>query len=84
MKDYGIVKSNNRPQEIEITENSVIIASNIEPYEEQDFNGQTVSGYKYNYKVYTKDEYLMLNIQSIQELEDELSAAKVLLGLEEE
>ena len=78
MKDYGIVKSDNRPQEVEIKENEVFVASNIQPYEEE-MEGHVMSGYKYNYKVYSKDEYYSSTIAALQE---ELTAAKILLGVE--
>ena len=58
MKDYGVIYGTVEPQPIEITATSVFIASNVEPYEEEDCE-HTVSGYKYNYKEYDKDEYLL-------------------------
>ena len=81
MKNYGIVYGSVEPQAIEITPTSVFIASNIEPYEEQ-IDDITISGYKYNYVEYSKDEYLLQQTNNINALQEELAAAKVLLGVE--
>ena len=81
MKDYGVIYGTVEPQPIEITATSVFIASNVEPYEEE-VGEHTVSGYKYNYKEYSKDEYLLQQAASIASLQEELAAAKVLLGVE--
>ncbi len=81
MKDYGIITGPVSPQAIEITSNSVFIASNITPYE-ADVGEHHISGYQYNYKEYTKDEYLLMQANNIAALQEELSAAKILLGVE--
>jgi len=84
MKDFGIVKGSNRPQEIEITSNNVFVATNIQEYTET-IDGRETSGYKYNYVCYPKDEYILLMAQNqtdIAALREELEAAKVLLGVE--
>ena len=84
MINYGIVKSSFRPQPIEITNNNVFIASNIEEYEEL-VEGKEINGYKYNYISYTKDEYILLLAQNnidMTALREELDAAKILLGVE--
>lgn len=59
MINYGIVKGFQRPQEIEVTDTTVFIASNIEPCV-LDVNNQDVDGFQYDYRAYTKDEYLIL------------------------
>ena len=81
MKNYGIVYGSVQPQAVEITPTSVFIASNIEPYETI-INGNTVIEYKYNYVEYSKDEYLLQQTNSITALQEELAAAKVLLGVD--
>ena len=81
MKDYGKVQSLNQPQEIEIKENKVFIASNIETYT-QTIEGHEESGYQYDYVEYTKDEYIAILSHQSQRLEEELAAAKILLGVE--
>lgn len=81
MKDYGVIYGTVEPQPIEITATSVFIASNVEPYEEE-VGEHTASGYKYNYKEYDKDEYLLQQAASISSLQEELAATKILLGVE--
>ena len=81
MKDYGIIKGSVEPQPIEITPTSVLIASDIEPYTD-DLEGHTVSGYQYHYIEYTKDEYLLQQSNSLNSLQEQLEAAKILLGVD--
>lgn len=81
MKDYGIIYGSVEPQAIEITSNSVFVASNVTPYQEE-IDGHSISGYKYNYIEYSKDEYLLQQTNNINALQEELAAAKVLLGVE--
>ena len=75
------VRSSTRPQEIEFTQNYVLVASNITPYEEE-FDGHINSGYEYECTQYTKDEYMLAQANKISALEEELSAAKILLGVD--
>ena len=81
MKNYGIIYGSVEPSAIEITPTSVFVASNIEPYE-QEMENQTIHGYKYNYIEYSKDEYLLQQTTNKSALQEELAAAKVLLGVE--
>lgn len=85
MINYGRVKSSTRPEPMEITATSVFIASNITEYTE-DLDGITVNGYEYDYVGYDKDEYLTTvaldNVRAINELMDELQAAKIILGVD--
>ena len=81
MKNYGIIYGQTEPPSIEITQTSVFIATDITPYE-QEIEGHQISGYKYNYVEYSKDEYLLQQTNSIAALQEELAAAKVLLGVE--
>lgn len=81
MINYGRIKGQVEPPEIEMTNTSVFIASNIEPYTET-IDDVTINGYEYDYVSYTKDEYLLQQNQSIRALQEELAAAKVLLGVE--
>ena len=68
------VRSATEPQAIQFTANSVFIASNITPYEEV-VDGHTLTGYQ-------KDAYLVSQMERIASLEQELSAAKILLGVD--
>lgn len=85
MINYGKVRSSEIPQETQITTDYVYVASNIEPYELLN-EDKILTGYEYDYIAYTKDEYIQLileeNSKTITELEDELSAVKILLGVE--
>lgn len=85
MINYGKIQSSERPQEIEITESKVFIAENITPYEKE-IDEHFIQGFEYNYKEYTKDEYIQLmneeNSKAIANLQEELAAAKILLGVE--
>ena len=84
MINYGKVKSSFRPQEIELTSDKVFVATNIENYEEV-IDGREVSGYKYDYICYSKDEYILLMAQNsadVATLREELEATKILLGVE--
>lgn len=81
MTNYGIVKSFDRPQAIEMTNNMVFIASNIEPCELEGGDGK-IDGFQYNYVSYTKDEYLLHQNEQIAALAQQLEAAKILLGVD--
>lgn len=71
MKNYGIQCGTVRPQEIQITPESVFIAENIEPYTSE-IEGHEISGFKYNYIQYTKDEYILKLAQANLKLEQDL------------
>ena len=81
MKNYGQVQSLNQPQEIEIKEDKVFIASNIQSYTIE-VEDKEENGYEYDYVEYSKDEYIALLSQQSQQLAEELAATKVLLGVE--
>lgn len=81
MINYGRVRGTEMPPELQITSSSVFVASNIEPYEEA-VDDVIMSGYEYDYISYTKDEYIIKNAEAINELSEELAAAKILLGVE--
>lgn len=81
MISYKNVRSNDKPQDIEITETQVFLAKNIEEYSEI-IEDHEVSGYKYDYFIYTKDEFLLESASQIESLKEELEATKILLGVE--
>lgn len=85
MINLGTTYSTEMPKTIEITDKKVFVAANIQPCEvEQDF-GIRVSGYQFNLTEYDKDEYILLMAQQVAKvdaLEDELAAAKILLGVD--
>ena len=83
--DYGRIQSTEKPQDVEMTDTQVFVADNIEEYEKE-MDDYTVQGFEYDYKSYTKDEYIQLlndkNARAIAALQEELAAAKILLGVE--
>lgn len=81
MKIHNNMQSVVRPQEIEITANAVFVADNITSYSEN-IDGRYFNGYTYNCTEYTKDEYLLLQSTRIAALQEELDAAKILLGVD--
>lgn len=68
MTNYGVVKSFNRPKDIEITSTSILLASNITPCE-LEVGDSKIQGYKYNYYGYTKDEYIKYLHDSLIEVQ---------------
>lgn len=85
MKNYGLVYSFSRPTEVELTATKVYVATNIEECIIEK-SGQELNGFKYNYYSYTKDEYIQKitedNATTVSQLEEELNATKILLGVE--
>lgn len=81
MTNFGRVRGSQKPENIEITSTTVFVASNITPYEEE-IDDKIISGYEYDYVSYTKDEYIYNINKTVEELQDELEATKILLGVE--
>ena len=75
------VRSSVQPQEVTVLANSVLVASNITPYEEE-VDDKIITGYEYDCIEYSKDEYLVLQTEKVVALEQELQAAKILLGVD--
>lgn len=81
MVNYGKVLSKDRPQEVTITDTAVFVASNIQPFSEE-IEGYLETGYSYDCVEYTKNEYLVHQNEKMSSLEEELRAAKILLGVD--
>ena len=85
MTNYGRVRGSTIPQEVETTETMVFVASNIATLTEV-IDNETITEYEYDYIGYTKDEYIQYltdkNAQAINDLQEQLQAAKILLGVE--
>ena len=81
MTNFGKQYSTNRPPEVEFTSDYVFLATDITPYSEE-IEGRQISGFYYNYVQYSKDEFLLQQQTSIAALQEELRAAKILLGVE--
>ena len=78
------VRGNGVPNSVLMLNNQVVIPSNIHQYSQETDNG-TINGYEYDCDIYTKDQYIILmagQTQKIAELEDQLAAAKILLGVD--
>lgn len=85
MKIIEHIYSNGTPDPIIIANNCVYIPENIQEITKETEDG-LINEYEYSCKVYDKDEYIILMSQQtnrIAELEDELAAAKILLGVDE-
>lgn len=74
MIDYGEVYSNIRPENIDVKETMVFVATDIEEYEQEEERG-----YKYNLIGYDKNEYIRLISTKNEQLESELSNAQMAL-----
>ena len=81
MVDYGKVLSREQPQEVTITASSVFVASDIQPFTKE-IEGYIEEGYEYNLKEYSTSEYLLHQDEKMSSLEEELKAAKILLGVD--
>ncbi|WP_455057708.1 hypothetical protein [Jutongia sp.] len=57
MIDYGKTRSAVRPDDVEITETKVFVASNIKNFSET-MDGQEIKGFEFNLVEYEKDEYI--------------------------
>lgn len=75
------VQSSVQPQEIEITPDAVFIAKNIHEYT-TNIDDHIQTGYEFDCIEYTKDEYLIVQNEKIATLEQELTATKILLGVD--
>ena len=85
MKKIAKVHSDTCPPEIKVMEGYVFVASNITQYTET-IDDKQITGYQYSYAIYTKDQYITLIAQqtkAIEQLQDELQAAKILLGVDD-
>lgn len=75
------VRSKIMPQAVEFTDKYVLVASDINAFEEE-VDGHQLSGYEYECTQYTKDEYLVQQASYIASLQEELAATKILLGVD--
>ena len=86
MIQYIRIKAQTRPEEITFTQNQVIITKNIEAYEDNSNENCPLTGFQYDCDVYSKDEYIQKlmadNAACVNNLQEELIAAKILLGVE--
>ncbi len=78
MIDYGKQKSTVEPQELELTETKVFVASNITPIDEPGTEEQPgFTGYEFDLVEYDKDEYIKLQAEKNDELEVQLTQTQI-------
>lgn len=71
MIDLGITRSTVRPQDVEVTESKVLVASNIHEVTVT-MEDETVTEFEFNYLEYTKDEYIHLLSDRNTQLEQDV------------
>lgn len=76
-------RSSVQPESLIITPTTVYVTSNVAPYREEMDDGHILEGYEYDYEEYSKDNYIFLQLDRIASLEEQLAAAKILLGVDE-
>lgn len=76
-------RSSVEPESLIITPTTVYVTSNVTPYREEIDEDHILEGYEYDYEEYSKDNYIFLQLDRIASLEEELAAAKILLGVDE-
>lgn len=80
MIDYGRQKSTVKPEEIEITENMVFIASGISEITEEGTDSQPgFAGYEFDLVGYDKDEYIKLQATSNKSLQEQVETTQEVL-----
>ncbi len=78
MIDYGKQQSTVEPQELELTETKVFVASNITPVNESGTEEQPgFTGYEFDLVEYDKDEYIKLQAEKNDALEVQLTQTQI-------
>jgi hypothetical protein len=79
MKNTGIIFQAEKPLKFEIINGIVIIRYNIRPYEKT-FNNELTKGWKFNFRQYSKDEYLLKQQEELSSLEDAVIELAEIIG----
>ena len=80
MINYGKTYSDERPEEVDVKETMVFVASNIEEVPAPDPEGEgPKTQYEFDYVGYTKDEYIKLMTDTNTELNAQLLDAQLAL-----
>ena len=80
MIDYGKQRSTVEPLELELTETKVFVSSNIIPVNEPGTEHQPgFAGYEFNLVEYTKDEYIKIQAEKNEELEQQMTDTQLAL-----
>lgn len=72
MKNWGTTYSKVKPDETRIDDYSVWVASDITETEQETEEGESYTMYEYNLIQYTKEEYIQMQGEEIDALEDEV------------
>ena len=76
MTELGKQKSTVRPQDVEILETKVFLASNIEEVTET-IGEEEFNGFQFDLAEYTKDEYIRVQAERNQSLEEEVTSTQL-------
>lgn len=71
MVNYGHIYSSEKPQEVEMTNTLVFVASNIQPFS-RTLDDRTEIGFEYDCICYTKDEYIRQIDAANRELKEQV------------
>lgn len=71
MVNYGHIYSSEKPQEVEMTNTLVFVASNIQPFTHI-LDGRAETGFEYDCICYTKDEYIRQIDAANRELKEQV------------
>ena len=72
MKDWGTTYSKVKPDETRIDDYSVWVASDITEAEQETEDGESYTMYEYGLIQYTKEEYIQIQGEEINALEEEV------------
>lgn len=78
MKNYGLQRSAIEPKAVEITENKVFIATEIELVTVK-MDEQEIQEYQFNLVEYDKDEYIKIISEKNEELEQQMTDTQLAL-----
>lgn len=79
MFSYGKVRSTVKPDEVEIRETKVFIASDIQEISENVGEENEFVGFEFDWREYEKDEYILLQAQQNSELVKQVTDTQLAL-----
>lgn len=80
MQRYLNVESTERPEAVRMDAEHVYESENIQEIETADENGNKETKYKFNLKVYGKDEYILVRLDR-DKANTDLAIAQIVIGL---
>lgn len=78
MKDYGLTRSTVAPQNIEIMQTKVFVASDVEEVTTSTDDGE-ITEYQFNLVEYDKDEYIRMMSETNSSLNDQITSTQLAL-----